>query len=269
MKLNEAIELLGISEDNVPYFLEWWKDYPVYDEKFRENFIDRKLPWHFIGEYDRLVKERIKLNKKLVKNIKQEIRKRKGEAKKAFPNLSEFGISHRLHELKNEQFDWQDELRKTKYINNLEFAYHNVFCNLVNRANLGDRDDSELAILFYTGAVEVSSRLQTVIERWALKSKIQFTLPGNWREGEKLISKWLKDLIPEFNIHNIEGIESKNLKEQILKFYTYEQINDNIQNIPKFGETIHSQKTLKKANGSYYTKSAITKRLYEMLGKRT
>ena len=31
MKLNEAIELLDISEDNVPYFLEWWEDYPVLD----------------------------------------------------------------------------------------------------------------------------------------------------------------------------------------------------------------------------------------------
>jgi hypothetical protein len=250
------------ANNDTPYFLEWGKDYPIWDDQ--SDYIDRKLEWYFCGEAKRSAKELIEVKKQ----IKKSLREKAKEVKQKNPKLRIASIVNDLWNKEYNRFKWQRKYIEKKYVNNLEYVFNQVFCELANRANYGDKSNQELKTIFDHSANIVSSRMEGIIERNAFKSELQYPLPKSWNEGKKLLTSWLIQDLSEFNFLKVEIKKEKNLQDKLKEEYGLKKINDNSNNISSFAKEIYSGKKFKKSNGEYYCYESIKRELYNLIGRK-
>jgi len=260
------IYIQNISSNDFPYFLTFDLEYPLSADDFSNDDLDRKKPWYYYNEeVPRSIKEIRDTEKEMKKSLKIKFNSRENEANEYYPELSKTNKQKKLWEQRFNKFEWQNKLRSTKYVNNVDYVFNKTFSNLINKCNLGDLPDQELSKLFLKSATVVSERLVSIIERYAKKSEIKFELHENWEEGQKIISKWLIEDITEFNILKRSNKAKNNLHQKLLSTIGKEKIVDNKNRIGEFAHKIFLSKKLKKVNGSYYTESAIRRELYTIL----
>ena len=257
---------------NFPYFLNVGVDYPLRTDYFTIHDIDKKLEWYFVGKKERTPKEIIMLKKQQKYIVKTKVQIKVSRIKELqSKGIIDKNIRINIPIEKNKlstmehQYDWQDALRKNKYVNNLEYNFNKVFLELVNRSDLADKSKNQLRNIFYFGAQTVSDRLLSILERNSFQQEVKFPLPNNWSKGQKLLSEWLIQDVAEFkNIKKQKG-RNKSLPNQLIDHYGPDKIKKEMNRFSAFAEEIYSKKIFKKKDGAYYSLSTIRKSLYNTL----
>ena len=257
-----------------PYFVDFGIENSILINGKKKQFVDKNLPWYYCDDTNRTPTEIIKIEKSIIKELEDEAKKiKKGlvdNPKKMNTGITKSSITYIKNDLWNKKYNatkWQREARKTKYVNNLEYLFNEVFCELANKANLGDKSDKELSAIFQKSAEEVSTRMESIIERNAFKAQLIFPLPTKWSDGKALLSKWLIESIPEFESLQVKTKNKVNLKDQLKQAYGLNEINKNMNRISEFAKEIYERRILKKSNGKFYALKSIKRELYNLLGK--
>ncbi|MHA1988681.1 MAG: hypothetical protein ACW98D_18790, partial [Promethearchaeota archaeon] len=257
MKLDELLNWRKIYISEIPYFLNLGQEYPYTDG---DEYIDKKLPWYYSGKAERSLKELKDVKKKNRKLLKFQINELKNKGEKISKSVNQ------LYREMFEQFNWQENLRKTKYINNLEYVFNKTFCKLIKKTNLGDLSDKKLSWLFYRSAKKVSDRMEGIIVRNVSNPKIKYELPLSWKNGEREISKWLIKDIPEFRIiSKSPKRKGTSLKQHLLDHYGEKKIKKEMNNIPEFAHQIYREGNFRKVEGGIYSESTIKRELYNLI----